>query len=158
MAMNMQESINLVHALAELRGELQKVFSDDTAAPGNNRATPSAGHCAAVAAIIHKRYGGQLVSAKVCGESHWFNRLDADGKSLDVDLTGDQFGKAGFQVWAAGALYPDSRVREASDLNEETRWRSSLLEQRLADAKCNVELEARSDAKKAVDGRRKGGR
>ena len=66
----------------QLRSVLEPAFSDETALPGSIRHVPSSGHCAAVAALVHRRLGGWLVSATVGNETHWFNRLRA-GKSAD---------------------------------------------------------------------------
>jgi hypothetical protein len=112
--------------LAALRDSLR--FADDTASPGSPRATPSAGHCAAVAAIAHNLIGATMVSASVCGQSHWFTRVG----DTDVDITGDQFGLPAVQAAPAGALYPDTRVREWSHLNDETLARARLLAARSA--------------------------
>lgn len=117
--------------LETIRAGLNAVFSDDTALAGSARSTPSAGHCAAVADIIFRQFGGELMSAKVNGESHWFNRIQLDGEIADVDLTGDQFGRSSVQVGPAGGLYLGTRVRTEEELNEETLQRAAILENRL---------------------------
>ncbi len=118
----------LLQRIRGLRSQLEKEFAPDTAAPGFAGNTPSTGHCAAVSTIIHEILGGDLVSAKVSGVSHWFNRLPGiDGLDLDVDLTGDQFGLSDVQVAAAGQLYPETRVRTFHELNYETLARARTL-------------------------------
>lgn len=113
-----------------LRGRLALAFAPDTAAAGFSQSVPSSGHCAAVAVIVHGLLGGELVSTKVDGQSHWFNRLPVDGGYLDVDLTGDQFGRAELQISAVGTLYPDTRVRALEELKKETTDRARLLAKR----------------------------
>jgi len=114
----------------QLRSVLEPAFSDETALPGSTRHPLSSGHCAAVAALVHRRLGGWLVSATVGNQSHWFNRLRAGNRLIDVDLTGDQFGRAPVQVAAFGRLYRDTRVRRPSELLPETLARCEKLEQR----------------------------
>src|SRR5438477_12939770 len=108
----------------ELRSALERAFGDDTAFAGSARHVPSAGHCAAVAALVHRRLGGWLVSATVENESHWFNRLRAGKRLIDVDLTGDQFGRPPIQIAAFGRLYRETRVRRPRELLPETLARS----------------------------------
>ncbi|MDF1501322.1 HAD family hydrolase [Roseisolibacter sp. H3M3-2] len=113
--------------LLALRRRLESVFSEDTALPGSVASTPSAGHCAAVATIIHEMLGGELLSTHVNGEPHWLNRLPTDVGAVDVDLTGDQFNRAPVQVASAGALYPHAVLRRFDELEPETLGRASLL-------------------------------
>lgn len=109
---------------------LRRNFSSDTALPGTDYTVASAGHCAAAAAIAWASLGGQLVSARVAGSSHWFNRVNLDGRYFDFDLTGDQFGRPPLQMEPAENLYPNTRVRSALELNEETLQRALRLAQR----------------------------
>jgi hypothetical protein len=115
--------------LERLRAVLEPAFSPETASPRTSSAgrSPSAGHCAAVAAIVWQRLGGELVSAKVQGESHWFNRLSVGGHLIDVDLTGDQFGLPAVRVGEPGRLYCGTRPRNPSELRDETIRRAILL-------------------------------
>jgi len=115
----------------DFRSRLDPAFSADTASPGYPWVTLSAGHCAAVAVLVARRLGCQIVSARVCGVSHWFNRLDHDGRAFDIDLTGDQFGLDRVQIANAGDLYPETRVRKLSEVTAETLARSRLLESRM---------------------------
>ena len=52
----------------QIRSALEPAFSADTALPGSNRRVSSAGHCAAVAAIVRRRLGGWLVTTtrRIC--------------------------------------------------------------------------------------------
>jgi len=99
-----------VKKLEELRQRLEVAFGPDTALPRSelrytHEPTSSSGHCAVVSAIVREAFGGDLVSALVNRESHWFNRLQAHGDMFDVDLTGDQFGFPKVQIAAPGSLY-----------------------------------------------------
>lgn len=133
--------LSLLSALAsEYRKRIEPHFAPDTAAGGwQNDSIPSAGHCAAVSAILfHElasltdRLGGRVlcVSAIVGGGSHWFTRVELPDGTWDIDLTGDQFGLPPVQIAAADSLYEGTRVREFSQLNEETLRRAALLAQR----------------------------
>jgi len=113
--------------LRNLRGRLERGFAPDTAASGFSGTSPSTGHCAAVSTIVNQVLGGSLVSAKVSGLSHWFNRVRVSGDDIDFDLTGDQFGFDAIQLAKAGALYPGTRVRPFVDLNRETLARARVL-------------------------------
>src|SRR5262245_3293172 len=91
LTMNTHARDRLLKDLAVLRERLERAFRSDTAAAGYSGSAVSAGHCAAVAAIVHELLGGEFVSTTVHGQSHWLNRLYFDGQAADVDLTGDQF-------------------------------------------------------------------
>lgn len=124
----------------QYRKFIEPYFAPDTAAGGwQDDAIPSAGHCAALSAIIYhdlvdfvRDLEGRILcaSAVVNGGSHWFNRFEILGEAWDVDLTGDQFGLPPVQVAKAGSLYEGTRVREFSELNEETLQRAALLAER----------------------------
>src|SRR5262245_56888799 len=92
--------------LLKLRAKIEQGFSPDTALNGLQSDVPSAGHCAAAAAIVWKTLGGSLVSTNIYGFSHWFNRVQIDNHTLDLDLTGDQFGYSAIQIKPAEELYP----------------------------------------------------
>jgi hypothetical protein len=115
-----------------LRRVLEPAFDADTAAPGFVGIGPSAGQCAAVALIAYEDLGGKLVSAKVDGQSHWFNRFLVEGGWVDVDLTGDQFGRPAIQWGDAGTLYEATRERGLAEVNQETADRSRRLRTRAA--------------------------
>jgi hypothetical protein len=119
-----------IDTVRELRRRLDGAFRPDTASKGFPDTSPSSGHCAAVAAIVHELLGGEMVSALVDGYSHWINRVDCDGQKVDIDLTGDQFGRAPIQVGRPGELYPGLRVRTPVELNAETLERAQLLAER----------------------------
>lgn len=116
--------------LSGLRARLDKSFSPNTALNGLQSDVPSAGHCAAAAAIVWKTLGGSLVSASVNGISHWFNRIQGDDQLLDLDITGDQFGYPAVQIKPVEELYPYTRGRSPDELNDETLYRAALLARR----------------------------
>ncbi len=119
-------------SLLALRAKLEPAFCAETAVAGSwAESKPRAtGHCAVVAAIVHEELGGSFVSQKVEGSSHWYNRFKlADGRVIDVDLTGDQFGRWPIQISAAGGtLYGESpKERVWPELNADTLARKELL-------------------------------
>lgn len=121
---------NELHATVQrLRLQLEPWFSADTAAPGTqwHGAPRSIGHCAAVALIFQASIGGDLQSTYVEGVSHWFNRLREEERWVDVDLTGDQFGRAPVQIEPAGRLYPGAHLRTAHEVAAETTRRALTL-------------------------------
>lgn len=121
---------SILQMATTLRARLEPAFAKDTAAIGFPAATPSAGHCAAVATIFQREHGGLLVSANVNGMSHWFNRFPAGTDWLDVDITGDQFGRSKIQIAPSNTLYEGTRIRSPSEVNGETIFRAILLANR----------------------------
>ncbi|WP_164964336.1 hypothetical protein [Rubrivivax sp. JA1026] len=130
--------------LTQLRARLEQAFHGDTAAPGTDSSIPSAGHCAAVSAIVQAEFGGDFVSAVVEGQSHWFNRLEVGRRVCDVDLAGDQFaGVEPVRIVRAGELYDPTRVRTPEQLNDETLRRALLLATRAGLPDAALKLSAR---------------
>jgi hypothetical protein len=121
---------SLLGRLQAERCRLETAFAPDTAYLGREGATPSTGHCAAVAAIVQLQLGGDLLSTIIDGEPHWYNRVFCDRSRWDVDLTGDQFGRPPIQAVAAGDLYHPSLLRSAADLTPEALVRASRLADR----------------------------
>ncbi len=113
-----------------VRERLERAFSPETAQQGWSTLVPSSGQCAAVAVIVHDLLGGQMVSARVEGRSHWFNRVQMPDGEVDLDLTADQFGYPAIRISRAGKLYPETRVRQLVEVTPETKARSDLLKQR----------------------------
>lgn len=61
--------------------------------------SPLEGHCAAVAYMVQGVFGGEIVTGRVQGVSHYWNRLP-DGK--EIDLTSCQFGGDGYTPFKKG--------------------------------------------------------
>lgn len=118
--------------MCDLRARLEPWFSPETAVPGAvwHGAPPSTGHCAAVALIVQATIGGALQSTTVDGVSHWFNRVGTSGPPIDVDITGDQFGRPVIQLDVAGELYPETRARANEEVAPETLERALILSER----------------------------
>lgn len=95
--------------ISDLRRSMLDAANDETAFDPKTYAERKdicklTGHCNAAAYIVQKKYGGELLSAKVQGETHVWNRLP-DG--TQVDLTGSQYGGDGFHpVSEAGKVVP----------------------------------------------------
>jgi hypothetical protein len=119
--------------LCELRRLLEMGFSSETAQHGRTKAVLSAGQCAAVAIIVQQEIGGDFVSARVEGESHWFNRLSTSQGLVDADITADQFGYSPVRIARAGELYQGTRLRKEAELAAETIHRSELLRHKTLD-------------------------
>jgi hypothetical protein len=130
--------LRLMQELSGLRAQLERGFSPETAQHGLVHRVLSAGQCAAVAVVLHELLGGQLVSARVEGESHWFNRLPTPEGEVDVDITADQFGFPPVRIASIGELYPGTRVRSEAEISPETRHRSELLKRRAVIAPSSV--------------------
>lgn len=122
--------LHQISTLKELRRRLDAAFRPDTASQGFPGTMPSTGHCAAVAAIVHELLGGEMISTLVQGHSHWINRIELNGQTIDADLTGDQFGRPPIQIGQPGELYPGLRVRASVELTPETLDRARLLAER----------------------------
>ncbi|GHB97714.1 YunG family protein [Cerasicoccus arenae] len=80
----------LTKSLTDLRATLERVWGPDTSTDphGWNQDSPSKGQCTVTALLLQDMFGGIIVRSKVCGNSHFWNRLD-DG--CEIDLTRDQF-------------------------------------------------------------------
>lgn len=57
------------------------------------------GHCGAVSSMLQGIFGGDIITGKVQGETHYWNRLP-DG--VEVDLTSCQFGGDGYTPLVKG--------------------------------------------------------
>jgi hypothetical protein len=144
---------HLLQQIAALRRQIEPEFRPDTAARGFTGTAPSTGHCAAVALIVQKSFGGEFVSAIVEGGSHWFNRIETVSGQLDVDLTGDQFGRKSIETAAADMLFEGTRVRHFGDLNAETLQRALLLARRSGLTDVVTFLDALSTPRTSTDSR-----
>lgn len=116
--------------LMMLRRRLEVAYRPDTAAPGFSGSTASTGQCAATSVITRQILGGEMVSAKVEGVSHWFNRFRVNDAFFDADITGDQFGRPVLQIAREGDLYAETQLRSPEHLNAETLRRARLLADR----------------------------
>lgn len=116
--------------LRRLRRRLEGAFANDTSAPGFPCTSPSSGQCAAVSTVLHFALGAEYASAQIDGLSHWFNRVHVGSSSLDVDLTGDQFGRPAIQQALSGTLYEGTRHRNPHELRAETLERAAKLADR----------------------------
>lgn len=76
-----------------LRRQCEKAWNDETRCPGWGDNPPSTGHCGVMAALAHKMYNWEIVTAKAPAGSHWLNRVKLGPDNfLYIDLTADQFG------------------------------------------------------------------
>lgn len=116
------EAVTKLTELEQLRHTLEPALSE-TAVENKLPNT----QCAAVAAIVQDRFGSGLVSATVQGQTHWFNRLNVGGSTIDADLTGDQFGRQAVQFGLPGSLWMGSQLRALSELPEEVIRQAALL-------------------------------
>lgn len=96
-----------INQLKQLRKAALKVAAKDTAylpeEYKKSRLSPLHGHCGCVSWLVMKLYGGTIVTGKVNGTRHYWNRLP-DGK--EVDLTSCQFGGDGLQPLVKGRKVP----------------------------------------------------
>jgi len=117
----------LTAALEDYRRQFEQIFSKDTAHPlSRNNPVPSAGHCAIVAVFLQKMMSGNILSTTEQGSSHWLNHIDG----WFVDLTGDQFGFPSIRMWQGDDL-SNYRIRQADDLDDDTRNRLKMFIERL---------------------------
>lgn len=76
----------------------------------DRKKSPLDGHCAAVAHVVHGTLGGDIVSGRVQGVPHYWNRLPS---GEEVDLTSCQFGGDGLTPLKRGRRV---RVRKLTPL------------------------------------------
>lgn len=63
--------------------------------------SPLDGHCAVVSHLIWKLFGGNIVTGRINGIQHYWNRLPDD---KEIDLTSCQFGGNGFDPFKKGRV------------------------------------------------------
>lgn len=129
--MNLQE---LEAFTKNLRSKLLIIWADDTRAPNSTTQTLSAGHCAVTARLIKELLpASRMVSTKIEGQSHWFNQVAMNGYFWTLDLTPDQFDPEVEYILtnAPEGPYTSPKVRNISEINEETNSRYRLLQSRL---------------------------
>lgn len=68
---------------------------------------PLIGHCGAVAYVVQKEFGGAILSGRVLGESHFWNRLP---NGDEVDLTAIQFGQQDWSPLVKGRVVPERKT------------------------------------------------
>lgn len=85
-----------------LRAALERTAALDTAYEPSAYPGGLAGHCGVVALIIHDAIGGQILSARVNGTPHLWNRLPEELGGTEIDLTSCQFGGDGVHPVAQG--------------------------------------------------------
>jgi hypothetical protein len=92
-------------------GKLKRIFQEiscvDTAYNADiyeqkKHISPLCGHCGCVAYTMQQLYGGDIMSGKVNGESHLWNKLP---NGIEVDLTSCQYGGDGLHPLIKGKLY-----------------------------------------------------
>jgi hypothetical protein len=111
--------IQLGATLARFRKLYNRAFSAETSWDGQfNPERPSAGHCALVALDIFLCLGGEMISCKVDGISHWYNRVNG----VYLDVTGDQFGRHIIQINRMPLYDGEHKVRFATEITPET-WK-----------------------------------
>lgn len=118
---------SLEDRVKRIRALMEGAFSPDTAFTHAASKAGSGGQCAPAALILNRMLGGSLVSARVRGESHWFNRIKYRNRWFDVDITGDQYGFSSVRVSNAGALYDGTKVRLLREVQPETWQRTAVL-------------------------------
>ena len=147
---------NVLFEAHALRGLIEPHFGPETAAPGWTGKVPSAGHCAVVSALLSARglpdepeARVECVSVTLESGSHWFNRVTRGNLSVDIDLTGDQFGHSPVRVADPDDLYEErARLRKHEDLNEETLGRARMLAQKAGlDLEFGCQMESRKGRK-----------
>ena len=120
----------ILKTACEIREQVSRAFSPETAYGRKVCAVPSGGHCAAVALIVRGLLGGDLLSVAYGDGSHWFNRVYAVEGPTDVDLTGDQFGLPAVRLGGQSELFSGARLRRLDEVREETILRALMLAER----------------------------
>lgn len=127
----LSQEADIRETLWDLRRQLERAFSPDTAATGFSGHAASTGHCAAVSVVLSRLLGATMLSTRIGGQSHWFNRMRFGSKEYDFDLTGDQYEFRPVEFAPAAQLYPETRVRSDIEVNDETIQRAILLAERV---------------------------
>ena len=108
--------IDLYHALA-------RVWSGDTSSPTHawSPANPAQNHCSITALIVHDYFGGEILTTRTSGGTHFYNLID--GKRWDLTIS--QF--------AEPIPFDDTRSSREAAFADTTREKYELLKTRLAE-------------------------
>ncbi len=94
-----------------LKAAMCAVASEATAyGEYNPSVSPLDGHCGAAAYVLHRLFGGEVMSGTIDGERHLWNRLT---NKVEVDMTKCQYGKDGFD-----SLVKGRPMKERKTVNE----------------------------------------
>lgn len=127
-----------ISSLAEdakiFREWIEPHFMIDTSNPGTSTPVRSNadGHCAVVAYVVSRVFGGEMISVILGDGSHWFNRIIiGSGLAVDMDLTGDQFGLAKVRIELADSMYlQPPMIRREHEIDTDTMRRIKLFAKR----------------------------
>jgi len=98
--------VKMAFLYCELRKKISQCWSIDTSYYDKSwfeqkevEVTKSCGQCYVTALLVQDLLGGDVITGKVNGESHYWNRLP-DG--IELDLTSDQYGGDGYNTVTTG--------------------------------------------------------
>jgi hypothetical protein len=129
-----KRATEMLDALQQLKEELEQAASPETAYDPDAYNTQNIcalfGHCNAVAYVVQKQFGGDLLQGVINGDRHIWNRLP-DG--TEVDLTSDQYGGDGINpVLPTGRIVPTRKTVNPRFKQLEDRWMQMVNPTRLA--------------------------
>ena len=109
----------------DLYRTLSRVWSGDTASPTHawSADTPAKNHCSITSLVVHDYFGGEILSTRTVGGTHFYNLID--GKKWD--LTVSQFNEP--------IPYDDTPSSRDAALADTSPEKYALLTSRLKQAK-----------------------
>ncbi len=109
----------------ELYRALRHVWASDTASPPESwePQNPSKNHCSVTSLIVQDYFGGEILSTKTSGGTHFYNRIDG----IKWDLTVVQFSEP--------EPYDDTLSSRELALSDTSPHRYQLLRERLRQSK-----------------------
>lgn len=89
--------------LYDVRDVLKKCWKEVEPYPvSGGRNCPSRGQCFVTAILVKEIFGGEILTATVNGEKHFWNIIDG----IEIDFTSDQYGGDGYRAIAGVAGVP----------------------------------------------------
>ncbi|SAL47742.1 hypothetical protein AWB69_04805 [Caballeronia udeis] len=109
----------------DLYRAISRVWSGDTSSPTNawSQSNPAQNHCSITSLVVHDHFGGEILSTRTSGGTHFYNLVD--GKKWD--LTVSQF--------AEPVPYDDTPSTREAALADTSQDKYTLLTSRLKEVR-----------------------
>ena len=120
----MQSPPNPFSTPLELYRAIAPVWSADTASPTGawSSSNPAQNHCSITSLVVQDFFGGEILSTKTSGGTHFYNLIDG----VKWDLTARQFPEP--------IPYDDTPSSRELALSDTSREKYALIEERLSRA------------------------
>ncbi|HSV50503.1 MAG TPA: hypothetical protein VLJ57_00195 [Burkholderiaceae bacterium] len=117
-------SLKTFAAPLDLYRAISRIWSADTSSPTGawSPSNPAQNHCSITSLVVQDHFGGEILSTKTSGGTHFYNLVDG----AKWDLTASQF--------AEPVPYDDTPSSRAAALADTSAEKYALIKARLAQA------------------------